>query len=71
MIKELLETNHGQIILSIILGIGLATIFRKVCQGNSCLVVKGPSLEDVKKYYYKFEDNCYQYKPYASKCDEE
>ncbi len=71
MIKDLLDTNYGQIILSIILGVGLATIFRKVCQGNSCLVIKGPALEEVNKYYYKMEDDCYKYKPYAAKCNDD
>jgi hypothetical protein len=70
MISDLLNSKVGQIIISVILGFGLATIFRKVCTGKSCLVVKGPSLDDVKKYYYKIEDDCFKYTPYTTKCDD-
>lgn len=69
MITDLLESKAGQIIISIILGLGLATIFRKACKDNSCVVVKGPSLKDVEKYYYKLEEDCYKYTPYATKCE--
>lgn len=68
MITDLLESKAGQIIISVILGLGLATIFRKACKDNSCVVVKGPPLKDVDKYYYKLEDDCYKYTPYATKC---
>lgn len=69
MIEKLLNDKKGQIILSIILGLGLATIFRKVCTDNSCVVVKGPNKKDLEKYYYKIEDDCFKYTPYSSKCE--
>ena len=69
MIKDFLNTNTGQIIVSIILGLGLATIFRKVCSGNSCIVVQGPKKSDIDKYYYKVNGDCFKYSPYAAPCD--
>jgi hypothetical protein len=69
MITDLLESKAGQIIISVVLGLGLATIFRKACKDNSCVVVKGPALKDVDKYYYKLEEDCYKYTPYATKCE--
>jgi len=36
VLHNLLHTPRGQIVLSIILGLGLATIFRRVCKGNDC-----------------------------------
>jgi hypothetical protein len=68
MIKDLLESKSGQILISIILGLGLATLFRKVCSGNNCIIVKGPNLKDVEKYFYKVEDDCYKYTPVVTKC---
>ena len=38
--NKLLNTEVGQRIVSIILGLGLASIFRKVCSNNNCLVKK-------------------------------
>ena len=37
---RLFETDSGKIIISIILGLGLASMFRKICNENNCLVIK-------------------------------
>jgi hypothetical protein len=71
MIKKLLESEMGCIILSIILGLGLAALFKQACKGNDCIVVNGPKMSDVKKYYYKIDDDCFKYTPIATKCDKE
>ncbi len=69
MITEFLDSKIGQIVISIILGLGLATIFRKVCTGNSCVVVKSPSSDDINKYYYKINQDCFKYNPVPVPCD--
>lgn len=68
MISQFLDSKVGQIILSIILGLGLAAVFRKVCKDNNCVVIEGPKVSDVNKYYYKLEENCYKYTPYVTSC---
>ncbi len=69
-IKHLMTSKEGQILISVILGFGLATIFRKVCKDNNCVVIKGPKIEDVQKYYYKMDEGCYKYTPYIVDCNE-
>lgn len=69
MLQNLLDNRIGQVIFSIILGLGLAAIFRKVCTGDRCLVVHGPPLKDTKDYYYKVDGDCYKYTPEATKCN--
>jgi hypothetical protein len=64
------ETEGGKKILSIILGLGLASLFRQVCKGNKCLIIKGPKISDISKSIYKIDKECYKYKPYATKCTE-
>lgn len=71
MIKDLLEKPLGRIFLSIILGLGLAALFKQVCSGDDCLIVKGPKQKDLEKYYYKLEDNCFKYTPYEAPCESE
>ena len=68
MIKNILESESGRIVISILLGLGLATIFRKVCEGNSCVVIQGPKISDVTQYVYKIDKSCYKYTPTASAC---
>lgn len=69
MISGFLESKIGQIIISIILGFGLATVFRKVCKDNNCVVIQGPKVSEVTKNVYKIDADCYKYTPYASACD--
>ena len=45
--KRLLETPMGISFISIILGLGLATLFRKVCTDKNCIVFNGPVIEDI------------------------
>lgn len=65
---KILQTPTGRIILSIIIGFGLASLFRKVCNGKDCIVIKAPSANDINKYFYKIDDNCYKYTPYQTEC---
>jgi hypothetical protein len=69
MIKDFINNSKGQIAISIILGLGLAALFRKVCEGNNCIVIQGPSKAEIEKYYYKVKDDCYKYTPYNAPCD--
>ena len=46
-------TENGKIIISILLGLGLATLFRKGCTGKNCIEFKAPTLENIKKKIYK------------------
>jgi hypothetical protein len=68
MLKELVKNETGRIVLSIILGFGLATMFKKACTGHKCIVIQGPSMQEIKETYYKIDDDCYKYTPVATKC---
>ena len=71
MIKSLLKTIHtrnGQYIISFILGIGLASLFRKVCKDRNCIVFRAPDLDEVTKSVYNYGDKCYSFKKSAVPC---
>tara|TARA_B100000424_G_C22942766_1_gene501610 strand:+ start:2335 stop:2541 length:207 start_codon:yes stop_codon:yes gene_type:complete len=53
-----MEKNY-KMILSIIWGLGLASIFRKICDKNSCVVIKAPL--DMSSYYQKNNEKCYSF----------
>ena len=59
--KRLLNTSSGKIIISIMLGFGLATIFRKTCKDKNCLTFKGPILGDIDGKIYQYGEQCYTY----------
>ena len=68
-IRRLIYSDFGRIVISILLGLGLATIFRKVCKDRKCLVFKSPKIDDVKGQVFKFDGKCYKYREEATKCD--
>jgi len=66
--RKLLNSEVGIIIISILLGFGLATLFRKVCNKRNCLVFEAPSFKELEETTYKFDDKCYKFKPKSSIC---
>lgn len=69
-IKRLLNTEMGKVLLSMILGLGLATLFRQVCHDKNCITFNGPVISELDGKIYKFGEDCYEYKTKSAKCDE-
>ena len=48
VVKNLLHTNIGKIILSVLLGLGLATLFRQICNSKDCYKFIGPKHNELR-----------------------
>jgi hypothetical protein len=68
-IKRILYTPLGKIIISILLGLGLATMFRKVCTDRNCIIFNGPVITDIEGKTYKYGEKCYKYTAKPVMCD--
>ena len=68
MIIKLLKNRAFQIIISILLGLGLSALFRRVCKDNNCIAFYAPPLEKFKEKIYKNNSKCVKYVPIATKC---
>jgi hypothetical protein len=68
-VKRLLTSSFGKIIISVLMGLGLASLFQKVCKDNSCLIFNGPVISEINGKTYKFGEMCYKYDIEPSKCD--
>jgi len=68
--QRLLHSNIGIMFISILLGLGLATLFRKVCKDKACIEFNGPILAEVDGKTYKHGERCYQYKLETDTCKE-
>jgi hypothetical protein len=66
---KFVHTQTGKIIMSILLGFGLASLFRIVCKNNDCLIFHAPSLEKIKDKIYKSSGKCVTYSPISTKCN--
>ena len=67
--KRLLHSQFGVYLISIVLGLGLATLFRKVCTDKQCIVFEGPVISDFANKTYKHGEKCYQYKVQSTTCN--
>ena len=63
------HTETGKIIMSILLGFGLASLFRTVCKDRDCIIFHAPPLDKIQDKIYKNGEKCYKYTPVATKCE--
>jgi len=70
-LEKFVHTERGKIIMSIILGFGLASLFRTICKEKDCIVFNAAPLEDFQNKIYKKPDGnkCYKYVPIATTCN--
>jgi len=55
-------------LLSVLLGFGLAAIFRPLCKGPECLILRGPPVGDIKGAVYQFGSKCVEFDAKAVEC---
>lgn len=67
--SKFLHSGTGKYVMSIILGIGLATFFRSVCKGNDCIISYAPPFEELDDKIYRFDGKCYKFDKNAVDCD--
>lgn len=63
------KNSIGAIIISIILGLGLASLFKKVCKKN-CIIHKIQNNKIIKEKIFKDDDNnkCYMFDKTKASC---
>lgn len=64
---QFLNSDAGSIITSALMGVGLASIFRRTC-GEHCVIVHAPNTTALKKNLYMIDGVCYKYTPKAVVC---
>ena len=68
MFSNLSSSREGGILISIIWGLGLSALFRKVCKGRSCIIMRGPKPAEMHNKIYKFDNKCYKYTAANTQC---
>jgi hypothetical protein len=66
-LKKFIGSRTGVIICSIILGLGLSSIFKMSCDSQSCIVLKAPDMSD--KKIMKYNNKCYEVSENIETCD--
>jgi hypothetical protein len=68
MLKRIAKDDVGKVIISVILGLGISALFRKVCNDRDCIVIRGPPISEIEKKVYSFDGRCYKYKAQSTSC---
>jgi|TARA_B100000900_G_C20402757_1_gene643435 hypothetical protein len=68
-LRRLLDSSLGKIIISILLGLGLASLFYNVCNSKNCIVFKGPILSEIDGKIIRYGDSCYKYDLVPTQCN--
>ena len=70
-VKRLLHSKYSNVIIAIILGFGLSTLFRRVCKKRECIVFKAHDSEKINGQIFKHNANCYEYKTTSITCNDD
>ena len=71
-INNILYTDRGRLILSIILGLGLASLFRRFCEGKDCYTFIGPKQNEIRDKIFSYDSKnskCYTLREENVKCN--
>lgn len=68
-LQRIMHTKYGQLLISIILGLGLASLFRKACDELNCFNFVAPKTSEIEKTAYKHNDTCYKFKAMTKTCN--
>jgi hypothetical protein len=68
-LSKFINTQTGKILTSILLGLGLATLFRSICKGQNCKIKVAPNFEEITNKIYKFDNKCYNMQQNITKCN--
>lgn len=68
-LSKFIHTKSGGILTSIILGLGAASLFRKICKKGECVIYKAPPFDDIVGKVFEYNDECYIFEATAVTCD--
>ena len=60
-INRMLNSKEGKTLISILLGLGLACLFRQAIKSENNLIFNGPILDEVEGKIFKQGSKCYKY----------
>ena len=68
-LQRFIHSEFGKYIISILLGIGLASFFRKACKDRKCVKYVAPRTKDIKGKTFKYNKKCYTFEETAETCN--
>ncbi len=70
-LHRLLYSKYSCLLISIILGFGLATMFRKECKQGPCLEFRGAPIKKTKNKIFLHNNSCHTFSANSESCNPE
>jgi len=67
-IEGILKVPGLAALMSMVIGFGIACMFRPLCKGPECLIVRGPPISDLRGSVYQFGSKCVEFTPKPVEC---
>lgn len=55
-------------LISLVLGFGIAAMFRPLCKGADCLLIRGPPVHEIADAVYQFGKKCVEFQAKPVEC---
>jgi len=67
-IKRFIYSKFGRYVMSMLLGFGLASLFRRACKERNCLKFVGAPIDKIDKQIFEYNNICYTFEDKAESC---
>jgi hypothetical protein len=67
-LKHVVNSPRGKIIIAVLLGFGLSTLFRKACKDKACMEFKAPPMDKINGQIYEYNTKCYKFASKTAEC---
>ena len=68
---KIMENPMFAAVVSFLIGLGIAAMFRPVCRGSDCIVLHGPPVRDVVDKVYQMGERCVEFTTEVVSCPED
>lgn len=62
------ENKNVGVLISCVIGFGIAALFRPMCKGPDCVVLRGPPVTQMRDSVYQIGAKCHEFSAKAVEC---
>ena len=67
-LESWLKNKNVGIMISCVIGFGIAALLRPMCKGPDCVILRGPPVNKLRDAVYQFGEKCHEFKPKPVEC---
>ena len=68
-LKTVINSPRSRVVIALLLGFGLSTLFRKSCNDSECMEFKAPPMDKINGQMYEYNTKCYTFASKTVDCE--